>query len=157
MIKNITNIDARITNPIALHSIWARRFITVTAERTNCSGWTTVLFWSVAFKCSILQGEFGTFIAEAKQTRWNAVNSNWSCLETEWPGRGEIMLRPDYDLARALRTGRPECQIRAYSKIQVCLWRRKSSNKIEVFFFLLFYYYYSFFFIFSLLSFIGHL
>lgn len=148
MIKNITNIDARITNPIALHSIWARRFITVTAERTNCSGWTTVLFWSVAFKCSILQGEFGTLIAEAKQARWNAVNSNWSCLETEWPGKGEIMLRPDYDLARALRTGRPECQVRAYSKIQVRLWRRKSSAKIEVFFLfvlLLLFFFFSFF------------
>jgi hypothetical protein len=68
------------------------------------------------------------------------------------------MLRPDYDLARALRTGRPECQIRAYSKIQVRHGRRKSPDKIEVFFFffVLFCCYYSFFFIFSL-SFIGHL
>jgi hypothetical protein len=48
------------------------------------------------------------------------------------------MLRPDYDLARALRTGRPECQIRAYSKIQVRHGRRKSPDKIEVFFFFLF-------------------
>jgi hypothetical protein len=48
------------------------------------------------------------------------------------------MLRPDYDLARALRTGRPECQIRAYSKIQVRHGRRKSPDKIEVFFFFCF-------------------